>query len=681
MLCAALISAVALGDTNSTRDAPICSVQPCPRIEKPCRCMQLGVSMPCPTASGTESRGAHQPQLLDRGLASGLRRFFRDQTVLQFGAGSGCYVTELRRLGLASVRGYDGSPSLDGLSGGLVGHADLAQVQSLEPADWVLSLAAVEPVPREREAPLLSNLHRHNRLGIVLTWTPAAPDSGMPSYVERHIRTMGYTLDSKATQRLAKTASSFKWLRRTLSVFRRRLPRAVPELLSMAMPASADVAPGWESGTCSRAARRAVPLAGEGSCSAAATGVQLGQWELAHPAPFLDAAQTPAWLQERLAASTMAQCADLCAACAACRAVAIENRQCVWSSSVRCGTSAEERGGGKGTRPAGLSLLVRDGRGRLTAEHARAVASFRSPPTAESVRILDVFSYGGRHYDRVLEIRLHELNRTVDKFVILETPRALSGLRAGHGRGRGVQLDLTRPQFAPFASKIVHYVYGGPLQGVELDSPTPKVNQARMRDQGFAAAYGAAGPAGDGRRVHDLLVLADIDEVPRAEVLAKLAAQPDVLQRLAAGEVHALTGPTYYYSADCRAKRGTSEEAWLLGPKLVLSATMLATGWDTLRLRHHNDASVPLASWHFGFFMSAEEMLTKLCSNVDSANRATCNLPNAIEIIVAAARECKDLFGRASLPLERVTPRESDIPLPAYIMQRPEAFTGGLVAR
>jgi hypothetical protein len=50
--------------------------------------------------------------------------------------------------------------------------------------------------------------------------------------------------------------------------------------------------------------------------------------------------------------------------------------------------------------------------------------------------------------------------------------------------------------------------------------------------------------------------------------------------------------------------------------------------------------------------------------------------------VLAAARECKDLFGPASLPLERVTPRESDIRrCPAYIMQRPEAFTGGLVAR
>lgn len=67
-------------------------------------------------------------------------------TVLELGAGMGCYTAALRDMskktpGLAprEVRAIDGAPGIMDLTDGLVGEADLTTALQLDAADWVLS--------------------------------------------------------------------------------------------------------------------------------------------------------------------------------------------------------------------------------------------------------------------------------------------------------------------------------------------------------------------------------------------------------------------------------------------------------------------------------------------------------------------------------------------------------------
>ena len=109
---------------------------------------------------------------LDRGLASALARFFAGSSVIEFGAGHGCYSDVLRRAGRnISVRPFDGAPGVGAATRGFVRHADLSRPLRYGPSDWVLCLEMAEHVPRAFEAQLLANWDAHSRIGLVISWS------------------------------------------------------------------------------------------------------------------------------------------------------------------------------------------------------------------------------------------------------------------------------------------------------------------------------------------------------------------------------------------------------------------------------------------------------------------------------------------------------------------------------
>ena len=115
----------------------------------------------------------------------------------------------------------------------------------------------------------------------------------------------------------------------------------------------------------------------------------------------------------------------------------------------------------------------------------------------------------------VLELRLHELNATVDLFVVVEAPVTHRGLRkplifAQHAR-----------RFAAFASKIKHVV----VPHATLREPLREALQSQWRQEAFYPIQIAVQQAGWAaamahvRSDQDLLVLADVDELPGADLL------------------------------------------------------------------------------------------------------------------------------------------------------------------
>jgi predicted O-methyltransferase YrrM len=119
--------------------------------------------------------------------------------------------------------------------------------------------------------------------------------------------------------------------------------------------------------------------------------------------------------------------------------------------------------------------------------------------TDNNRRVFDCLLYNGELH--VLEIRLHELHSVVDRFVIVESDSTFSG------NPKQIEFDPTHPAMAPFAHKIDHVIVS---DMPKTDNPWEREawqRNAMLRGVGAAADY-------------DLILMSDVDEIPRAEIVA-----------------------------------------------------------------------------------------------------------------------------------------------------------------
>ena len=182
-----------------------------------------------PTASGAwRLQATNYTYFMDRGLVAALAKQFAGGSVLELGAGKGCYSAALKRTGLMTgVRAIDGAPGVAEMTGGLVHTADLTTELQLGAADWVLCLEVAEHVPRAFEERLLANWDRHNRRGIVMSWSDNAGGNGHVNirsneWVLKRMAAMGYEHDKQAQETLRRSVTDIHWFRTTLMVFTKK---------------------------------------------------------------------------------------------------------------------------------------------------------------------------------------------------------------------------------------------------------------------------------------------------------------------------------------------------------------------------------------------------------------------------------------------------------------------------
>ena len=111
-------------------------------------------------------------------------------------------------------------------TGGLVHTVDLTTRMTLAPADWILCLEVAEHIPKQHEETFLSNLHRHNRNGIVLSWSDNPGGNGhvnirSNAWVIERFGRMGYAHDAATQRALRRAVSDIHWYRDSIMVFRR----------------------------------------------------------------------------------------------------------------------------------------------------------------------------------------------------------------------------------------------------------------------------------------------------------------------------------------------------------------------------------------------------------------------------------------------------------------------------
>ncbi len=163
----------------------------------------------------------------DEGVALELSRFFKHNTIVDFGAGIGRYTEYLQNKGL-SCQAFDGTRKIELLTNGLVKHLDLSKKVSLpEIFDWILCLEVGEHIPAKYQANFVENLHNHNRKGIVISWAlPGQDGTGHVNcktngQVTRIFTELGYGRNRPMETILRSKAEKAWWLKESLFVLQK----------------------------------------------------------------------------------------------------------------------------------------------------------------------------------------------------------------------------------------------------------------------------------------------------------------------------------------------------------------------------------------------------------------------------------------------------------------------------
>jgi hypothetical protein len=185
-----------------------------------------------PTRTGAWQLGAGYHYKIELTLAIALSALFGNASVVELGAGLGCYSAWLRDdRGMpedqANVWAFDGAPGVAERTRGLVQHADLTSPTLMLPrADWVLCLEVAEHIPIPFEDIFLTHVLNSSKRGLVLSWSEgdglAHVNKRGSTYVIRRITERGFTFDARETSHLRSVAQDFRWFQGTsLHVFYR----------------------------------------------------------------------------------------------------------------------------------------------------------------------------------------------------------------------------------------------------------------------------------------------------------------------------------------------------------------------------------------------------------------------------------------------------------------------------
>lgn len=240
------------------------------------------------------------------------------------------------------------------------------------------------------------------------------------------------------------------------------------------------------------------------------------------------------------------------------------------------------------------------------------------------MRIFDGFIFHNE-FD-VLELRLTELYDTVDRFVLVEADRTFTGAP------KPLHFQENRARFAPWLDKIVHVaVTDFP------DTDNPWTREAFQRD---AVARGLEGcePA-------DMVILSDVDEIPRAGVARWL--------RGTQAGIVGLRMAFFYYRLNHLNVAGEPHEVWSLAARgqLFKSYTPQQVRLMRLSLRKVDPAAPPPrvavlnhAGWHFSY-LGGDEAVREKIRAFSHQEFNTPEILGAVDVdaLLASGR---DLFGR-----------------------------------
>ena len=234
----------------------------------------------------------------------------------------------------------------------------------------------------------------------------------------------------------------------------------------------------------------------------------------------------------------------------------------------------------------------------------------------------------------LLDIRLHELNEVVHRFVLVEATKTFSG------KDKPLYFEENKSLFKPFIDKIIHVVVD--------DLPTHEGTwnaeyfQRRSIARGFANCD-----------LNDWIILSDADEIPRASAIVKF--QPSEGAQI-------LSLLSCYYYVNCITTQP------ITSARILNYGYFLRKGRDAQKTRWKIFPQIHNAGWHFSYLGGVEKIQLK----IDSFAHQELNLPkyNSREWLEKAIHSQKDLFKRE---IEwKIVPLDST--WPAYLLANQDKF-------
>ncbi|KAK1832859.1 glycosyltransferase [Podospora conica] len=255
-----------------------------------------------------------------------------------------------------------------------------------------------------------------------------------------------------------------------------------------------------------------------------------------------------------------------------------------------------------------------------------------------------------------LEIRLNTTWSAVDYFVLVEGSRTFTNLP------KPLHLAANLPKLAPYASKIIYHelVYPPSFHPVSTWE-TEDFQRNAMLDQVFPLLAGPQAP-----HPGDVLVVADVDEIPRPETLALLRAC-HFPRRLT------LRSRFYYYSFQflhAGPEWPHPQATYYQGLGKTVRPNDLRMGLGFFLRLWWDRAELANAAWHCSScFKTMGELLTKMKSFSHSGlNREEYRDRGRI---AERVREGRDLWDREGEVFLRI---EGNTDVPGFLLENKERF-------
>ncbi len=265
----------------------------------------------------------------------------------------------------------------------------------------------------------------------------------------------------------------------------------------------------------------------------------------------------------------------------------------------------------------------------------------------------------------LLEVRLHELDPVVDRFVLAEATRTHSN------QPKPLHFQENRARFERFLPKITHVVV----------DDLPDTSDA-WRLEGFQRAAVARGLAGC--RPDDLILNSDVDEIPRATAIEELRRRLRYRTTALAKLGHGLLRRPWSVRLARNLFKKRHPFVWVLEQRLFYFQLNLESSslpaWPGTRamffrdftsacdLRRWDGHRVPHGGWHFSYMGGADRVRQKL----QAYAHQEYNRPEHTDLqrIQAALQDGRWLLGEEH-QLQRVPLDES---FPRFIRQNRDQF-------
>nr|WP_282187709.1 hypothetical protein [Azospirillum sp. TSO22-1] len=236
--------------------------------------------------------------------------------------------------------------------------------------------------------------------------------------------------------------------------------------------------------------------------------------------------------------------------------------------------------------------------------------------------IYDCFTFYNEF--EVLDLRLRELAGVVDRFVLVEADTTHAGLP------KPLFFEERKAEFAPYLDRITHIVV--------RDMPETTDSWVRENFQRNAIMRGL-----DGLKPDDIVLISDVDEIPRRSVIASLPGNGAV--------VSGLRMPLFYFKYNYLNIAGNDcMVVWTVAVRGSHIAQITPQGARNARFALSqnppaNTRVYPHAGWHFSYIGDVEHVQRKL-RNFAHQEYNDERFIEAIDIdrIVASGA---DLYGRA----------------------------------